>query len=225
MLAVIATACKQPSELPGQPQQSQTTTPAAQTSPTPMQTEMDVASAAVKILNSAHRSGGIILHADCTTSGMPENFYVMRPPVKLEPMDAALQEISAQYQDIYWRESRESGVRVIDGTAKPALLKVHVKEFRIVEDREPDAALAALWATPEVAAFLRRAQVHMPRRGAALRKVLSPPMTVQLKNATVADILDHIAGAYHASPPKVWVYRECTDKPNRKETLVDVQVR
>lgn len=186
---------------------------------------MDVASAAVKILSAAHRNGGIILHADCTPGGMPENFYVMHPPVKLEPMDAAMQEISTRYQDIYWRESRESGVRVIDGTAKPDLLKVRVKEFRIVEDREPDAALAALWATPEVAAFLRRGHVRMPRRGTAFRKVLSPPMTVQLRNATVADILDRIAAAYRANPPKVWVYRECTDTPVKKETLVDVQIR
>lgn len=225
MLAVMAVACKQPSELPSQPQQPQTSAPAAQSTPAPAQANMDVASAAVKILNAAHRSGGVILHADCTPGGMPESFYVMHPPVKLEPADAALQEISAQYQGIYWRESRESGVRVIDVTAKPALLKVRIKEFRIVEDREPDAALAALWATPEVAAFLRRGQVRISRRGSALRKVLSPPMTVQLRNAAVADILDHIAAVYQANPPKVWVYRECTDKPNKKETLVDVQIR
>jgi len=217
--------CKQPSELPSQTTQQSTS--AAKTSPTPIQTDMDVVAVAIKILHSAHRSGAVILHTGCTVSGIPDNFYLLHPPVKLEPMDAAMQEISSKYQDIYWRESRESGVRVIDSTAKPALLKVHVKEFRIVEDREPDAALAALWATPEVAAFLRKTHIRMPRRVASLRKVLSPPMTVEMKNTTVADILDRIAAAYHTDPPKVWVYRECTDAPGKvnKETLVDVQIR
>ncbi len=139
-------------------------------------------------------------------------------------MDTALQEISTKYQNIYWRESRESGVRVVDSNAKAALLKVRVREFRIVEDREPDAALAALWRAPEVAAFLRKNHMQMPRRMSTTRKVLSPPMIIEMKNALVADILDHIAAGYRTDPPKVWIYRECMDK-DKKEKLVDVQMK
>jgi hypothetical protein len=47
-------------------------------------------------------------------------------------------------------------------------------------------------------------------------------MIVEMKNATVADILDRIAAGYRQNPPKVWVYQECGEK---KEMLIDVQMR
>ena len=47
-------------------------------------------------------------------------------------------------------------MRVVDSAAKAALLRVKVREFRMVEDREPDGAMAALWRAPEVAAFYAR---------------------------------------------------------------------
>ena len=145
----------------------------------------------------------------------------MTAPVTLEPMDKALQEISAKYQNIYWRESPASGVRIADSGVKATLLRVKVREFRIVEDREPDAAIAALWRAPEVAAFLRRNHVRFARRTSAAKKVMSPPMIVEVKNATVADILDRIAAGYGQDPPKVWIYLECAEK---KEMLIDVQM-
>ena len=148
--------------------------------------------------------------------------YPMHAPVTLEPMDKALQDVSGRYQNIYWRESRASGVRVVDSAAKAGLLRVRVREFRIVEDLDPDTAMAALWRAPEVAAFLRRNHIHFARRRGAARKVISPPMIVEMKKATVADILDRIAAGYRSDPPKVWIYRECGDK---KEMLVDVGMK
>jgi hypothetical protein len=186
--------------------------------------ETDVAFAAVKILNTAHRNGSVILLRECGPSGMSDP-YVLHPPVKLEPMNEALQEISTKYQNIYWRESRESGVRVVDSGAKAKLLKVRVREFRIVEDREPDAALAALWRAPEVAAFLRQNHIHLPRKMSTTKKVISPPMIIEMRNAMVADILDHIAAGYRMDPPKVWVYSECMDKTDKKNMVIDVQVK
>ena len=66
----------------------------------------------------------------------------------------------------------------------------------MIEDREPDAAMAALWRTPEVTAILRRNHIHFSRRPVSAKKVISPPMIVEIKNATVADILD-------VSPPVI----------------------
>lgn len=198
--------------------------PVAQSSPSKPSVEVaetDAALAAVKILHTAHRNGSVILHGECGPSGISDP-YPLHPPVTLEPMDTALQEISTKYQNIYWRESRESGVRVVDSNAKASLLKVRMREFRIVEDREPDAALAALWRAPEVSAFLRKNHMQMPRRMSTTRKVISPPMIIEMKNALVADILDRIAAGYRMDPPKVWIYRECADK---KEKLVDVQMK
>jgi hypothetical protein len=184
---------------------------------------MDVSVAAVRILNAANRNGGIVLRGGCGPRGITEQHPMKaQAPVTLEPMDKALQEISAAYQNIYWRESPASGVRVADSTAQAKLLRVKVREFRIVEDREPDGAMAALWRMPEVMAFLRRNHARFARRIGTTRKVISPPMIVETKNATVADILDRIAGGFRSDPPKVWIYQECGDK---KELLVDVQMK
>jgi hypothetical protein len=183
--------------------------------------DMDVASVALRVLNTAHRNGAVILRGGCGPLGITET-YSMPAPVVLEPMDKALQEVSARYQNIYWRESRASGARVVDSTAKAGLLRVRVREFRIVEDREPDGAMAALWRAPEVAAFLRKHHLRWAPRPGTAKKTISPPMIVEIKNATVADILDRIAAGYRADPPKVWIYRECADS---KETLVDVEMK
>ena len=139
-------------------------------------------------------------------------------------MDKALAEVSARYQNIYWRESPATGVRVGDSTARAKLLRVRVKEFRIVEDREPDGVMAVLWRTAEVRAFLRRNRVRFAGRAETSRKAISPPMIVEVKNATVADILDRIAVGYRADPPKVWNYQECENSAN-KETLAEVRMR
>ena len=146
----------------------------------------------------------------------------MKTPVIFEPLDKALHEVSARYQNMYWRESPASGVRVADSDIKARLLRLKLREFRAIENREPDAVMAALWRMPEVTAFLRRNRIHFLHRAVASRKVTSPPMIVEIKNATVADILDRIAAGYRSDPPKVWIYRECDDN---KETLVDVQMK
>jgi hypothetical protein len=219
VLAVVFSGCGKPA--PQSAQNASPTKPAAQSSATPEQVDMDVSVAAVRILNAAHRNGGIIMRGECGPRGIQEQ-HPMNAPVTLEPMDKALQDVSAKYQNIYWRESPASGVRLAESTAQAKLLRVKVREFRIVEDREPDSAMATLWRTPEVTAFLRRNHVHFARTIGTAGKVISPPMIVEMKNAAVADILDRIAAGYRSDPPKVWIYQECSDK---KETLVDVQMK
>jgi hypothetical protein len=218
LLAVVLSSCGKPAPRPDKDTPAK---PAALSTPISELTKMDVSVAAVRILNAAHRNGGIILREECGPRGITEQ-HPMKAPVTLEPLDKALQEVSAKYQNIYWRESRASGVRVAESMAQAKLLRVKVREFRIVEDREPDGAMAALWRMPEVASFLHRNHVHFTRRAGTARKVISPPMIVEIKDATVADILDRIAAGYRSDPPKVWIYQECGDK---KETLVDVQMK
>jgi len=199
--------------------------PAASASPSPAPAAsgtQDLSTLAVQVLNKAHRSGGVMLLGVCGPSGIADQ-YKLPASATLEPMDKALQEVAAQYQNIYWRESPATGVRVADSQAKGKLLAVRVREFRVVEDREPDRVMQMLWRTPEVSAFLRRNHVRFARRADGERKVLSPPMIVEMKNHTVADILDRIAAGYHSDPPKVWIYQECGE--NNKESRVDVQIR
>jgi hypothetical protein len=219
LLAVFLSSCGKPSPAPQK--DASPAKPAAQASPTPSGSDMEAGAALLRILNTAHRSGGIMLRGECGVLGVTES-YRMKTPVTFEPLDKALQEVSGQYQNIYWRESPASGVRVADSSIQARLLRVKVREFRVIEDREPDAVMAALWRTPEVAAFLRKNHIHFLHRAITAKKAISPPMIVEIKNATVADILDRIASGYRQDPPKVWLYRECEDK---KETLVDVQMK
>jgi len=219
LLAALLSGCGKQAPQPGP--EASPAKPAAQDSPTSSSNDMEAGAALLRILNTAHRSGGIMLRGECGVLGVTES-YRMKTPVTLEPLDKALQEISAMHQNIYWRESPSSGVRVADSDIKARLLRVKLREFRVIEDREPDAAMAALWRAPEVAAFLRRNHIHFSHRVITSRKVISPPMIVEIKNATVADILDRIAAGYRSDPPKVWIYRECDDK---KETVVDVQMK
>jgi hypothetical protein len=203
------------------PAKSSSDKPATPASPAASASDMEAGAAMLRILNAAHRNGGIMLRGECGVLGVTES-YRMKTPVIFEPLDKALQEVSARYQNIYWRESPASGVRVADSDIKAKLLRLKLREFRVIEDREPDAVMAALWRAPQVTAFLRKNHVQFSRRPATARKVISPPMIVEIRNATVADILDRIAAGYRQDPPKVWIYRECDDK---EVTLVDVQMK
>ena len=216
---LVGMGCRKPTT---EPQKDSTSPkPAAQASPTPTADDMEAGAAMLRILNAAHRAGGIMLRGECGVLGVTES-YRMKTPVVFEPLDKALQEVSARYQNIYWRESPASGVRVADSDIQARLLRLKLREFRVIEDREPDAVMAALWRTPQVTAFLRRNHIHFSPRPATARKAISPPMIVEMRNATVADILDRIAAGYRQDPPKVWLYRECDDQ---KTTLVDVQMK
>jgi hypothetical protein len=219
LLAIVLSGCGKTAPQPAP--ETSPAKPAAQASPTPSSNDMEAGAALLRILNTAHRSGGIMLRGECGVLGVTEA-YRMKTPVTSEPLDKALQEVSGQYQNIYWRESPASGVRVADSDIKARLLRLKLREFRVIEDREPDAVMAALWRTPEVTAFLHRNHIHFLHRATTAKKAISPPMIVEIKNATVADILDRIASGYRQDPPKVWLYRECDDK---KETLVDVTMK
>jgi hypothetical protein len=143
--------------------------PAAQASPTPSVDDMEAGAAMLRILNLAHRNGGIILRGECGLLGVTES-YRMKMPVTVEPLDKALQEISARHQNIYWRESPASGVRLADSDIKAKLLRVKLREFRVVEDRETDTVMAALWHTPEVAPFCAEAMFTFPGTQARPKK-------------------------------------------------------
>ena len=221
-IMLVLSGCGKPAQVvQPQPNPSPTAASAASASQLGDAAGDDLSVVAVRILNKAQRGGGVILRSQCGAQGLAEQYNLSRSAT-LEPMDKALQEISTKYQNVYWRESPASGVRIADATAKAGLLRVRIREFRIVEDREPDRVMAVLWRTPEVQAFLRRNHMRFARRADGERRVLPAPMIVEARNATVAEILDRIAAGYRQSPPKVWVYQECAEK---KEAMIDVQMR
>jgi hypothetical protein len=196
-------------------------------SPATDATECSLATAVVSILEKAHHTGSIVERGQCGSRNIVQ-VYTFRTPVMLEPMPAALNEISKRYPDIQWREAGEGHVRITDHSARAGLLKVRVKEFLVIEDRPPQAALGALWKTEEVAAYMAKRHVRFARqlssRSKAQRK--QRPTVVHMKNATVQEIMDRIVDSYRAPAGsglhKVWVYRECQ---SGAETVVEVKVQ
>lgn len=225
---MVLAGCRKPvpeTQAQPTPATAEKATPTPTPTPTPAQEAAPsgetLSNVAVHILNAADRSGGVVLRGECGPHGIEEQYRFSGKPT-LEPMDQALQAVTEKYQNIFWRESPTTGVRIADAKVKARLLAVRVREFRIVEDREPDQVMSLLWQTPEVQTFLRHNHARFARRADGVKKVLSPPMIVEMKNATVAEILDRVAAGYRKDPPKVWVYQECTEK---KEMLIDVQMR
>lgn len=202
--------------------------PTPSASPTPEPTEWSLAATVVSILDKAHHTGSIIERCQCGPRNHLVQVYTFHAPVTLEPMAAALTEISKRYPDIQWREAGEGHVRVVDNSARAGLLKVRIKEFLVVEDRPPRAALAALWKTNEVVAYMARRHVQFARQSEASVTAggRQKPTVIHMKNATVQEIMDRILDSYHVPPGpgwhKVWVYREC-QRANGTQVEVRVQ--
>lgn len=121
LLAIMLSGCGKSAPQAGP--EASPAKPAAQASPTPSADDMEAGAAMLHILNVAHRNGGIMLRGECGVLGVTES-YRMKTPVTFEPLDKALQEISARHQNIYWRESSASGVRLADSDIKARLLWV-----------------------------------------------------------------------------------------------------
>ncbi len=202
-------------------------------STTPEPTEWSLATVAVNILDKAHHTGSVVERCQCGPGNRLVLLYSFHTSdsfhaaVKVEPMAEAFNEISKRYPDIQWREVGEGHVRVTDNSARAGLLKVRVKEFLVIEDRPPQAALSALWKTDEVAAYMARHNVHFARTRSAsfAAGAKRAPAIIHVKNATVQEIMDRILDSYRAPAGsglhKVWIYRECQ---RGAETFVEVRV-
>src|SRR5262245_3777138 len=95
---------------PAQPPSPQPSPGATQAKPAEY-ADQPLSTLAVGILNKAHRSGSVILGGQCSLHSIDDPYKLPRTAT-LEPMEPALQEVSAKFQNIYWRESPATGVRV-----------------------------------------------------------------------------------------------------------------
>lgn len=221
----LVTACNKPRA--SAPAQNEVPPPfAGQKSETTTGTT-DLSTAVVRILETAHRSGSLIYRGDCGPERTIQERYSLREPVKLEPMTEAFQEIARRYPELRVRDSRDSGIRLLDNSTSAGLLKVRISEFTVIEDRGPEAALAVLWRMPEVirymanhgVRFARQPQVISPRHRRAV-------VVIHMKNATVEQVVERIMTSYPAAqdaggPHRVWEYRECH---SGAEMLMEVKI-
>lgn len=216
----IFSGCNKPPASPG-PQAQQ---PAPFSAPQPQAAaaeskEIELAQALARILESAHRSGALIYRGNCIAERRIGDRYPLREPVKLEPMREALEEITHRYPELQWRDGT-NGVRLRDNAVTAGLLKVRLKEFALIEDREPEAALAALWSTPEVITYMAGHDVRFARHDPTPRaRRKRAVVVVHVKDATVEDIVQRIVGSYPGTH-NLWLYRECRAGA---ETVVEVK--
>jgi hypothetical protein len=187
--------------------------PAPSPSPTPEEADMSLSTAVAKILSSADRTGSLVERAQCGARGTLVPAHLLQPPVKVEPLDEALREISKRFPEIKWKDAGHGHINIKDTSVKSGLLQVRLREFLVIEDRPPQAALAALWQAEEVVAFMKGHHVRTARHaelvGVAGKSV---PRVIHMKNATVHQILDRIVDTYMndaGSGHNVWIYREC----------------
>lgn len=187
---------------------------------------MSLSTAVVRILSAANRTGSVIERAQCGARGTLVPAHLLRPPVKLEPMDEALLEISRRFPEIKWKDAGHGHVNIKDSSIQGSLLRVRLKEFFVIEDRPPQAALAALWQAEEVTAYMKQHHVRTARHAELVsvgRK--SAPKVLHMKNATVLEILDRIVDSYMGDNGNalhnVWIYRECRVAG---ETFAEVRV-
>lgn len=174
-----------------------------------------------QIVAAAHRSGSVIYRVECGPERSLAEQNVMPPSPTIEPMQEALDHLSRSYPGLKWEDS-SGGVRVLDRAVTAGLLKVRIPEFTVVEDRDAETALAALWRTPEVIRYMavhdlrfaRSGGIQHARRGRGV-------VVVHMKNATVEAIVQRIAGSYPNKAGRFWSYRECR---RGAETLVAIKI-
>jgi hypothetical protein len=227
LLAMAAGCSKPPASASSQAQQPAPFI-APQMQPATVETkEIELSDAVVRILETAHRSGAVIYRGNCAAERRIADAYPLREPLKLQPMNEALEEITRRYPELKWRDADEHGVRMRDSAVAAGLLKVRVKEFAVIEDREPEAALAALWRSPEVISYMAGHGVRFARQGAAPRtRRKRAVVVVHMKDSSVEEIVQRIVASYPAAQSgsgahKVWMYRECHAGA---ETVVEVKV-
>jgi hypothetical protein len=201
-------------------------TPSPTPSPKPEEADLSLATAVVRILSAAHRTGSVVERAQCGARGSMVPIHLLQPPVKLEPMEQALQEITQHYPEIKWKQDARGHVNVRDSSVPHSLLQVRLKEFFVIEDRPPQAALAALWQAEEVMAYMKQHHVRTARHAELLGVAKkSAPTVLHMKNATVQEILDRMVDSYMGengnSLHNVWMYRECSVGG---ETVAEVRV-
>jgi hypothetical protein len=191
----------------------------------PQQPEkIELSTALISILQNAHRGGSILVRGSCAAERQIADTTSLPASVQAEPLSQALNSISRQYPQISWRDSGAVGVRVSDSSLAAGLLKVRVKEFVLVEDRGPEAALSALWRTPEVITYMANHNVRFARNTARTAPRQRAVVVLQMKNSSVQQIVERIlAGtpAAQGSSGKLWLYRECHAGA---ETLVELRI-
>jgi hypothetical protein len=188
--------------------------------------KLGLSTAVARLFDAGHRTGSLVEHCSCGARGRIPEAHSLNASMRFDRMEQGLAEIAREYPEVAWKETSQQMVRVSDSRKRPGLLNVRIREFLVIEDRPPQAALPALWRTAEVAAYMHRHNIRLARTEpdrAAIKQ--TGPTVIQVKNATVEQILDRIVAGYHSARRplyRLWIYRECR---SGAETFVEIRVQ
>jgi hypothetical protein len=224
LLPAVVAGCRKPASLPDDKKTVYySVRPETSSAPAPV-LDTELAPAVAHILQSAGRSGSLVYRSECGPQRVFKEIYPLRHSVALVSMDEALTEIVHRYPNLRWTETGTGLVRITDRAAHAGLLQVRIPEFILLDDRGPDDALAEVWKTPEVRAWVKKTGTRiMPPSGQRMgKRKLTGIVAIHLKNVTVAQILDAVLAGGKDRIPRLWSYRECRFKAR---TMVEVSVR
>jgi len=187
---------------------------------------LGVARAVIQILQQAHRGGSLVYSGDCDASSQREP-YLLHVPPPTSSMDEALDQINQAYPNLTWIDYGNGGVRIFDKLLDTRLLNLRLKQFRIKNDETVELAVSTIWNAPEVRAFAAARHVTFvgdaPGIESASNK--SSMISVELRDATIAEIMDKITQEYRPDKPKshpnIWIYHDCEING---ELTVDLEV-
>ncbi len=172
------------------------------------------------ICSSSNRAQGPSATPALDRTQITEN-YVLTPPVAIEPLDRALTDITRKYPNFKWIDYGDDAVRVVDGLARTDMLNVRVRGFRLQGITTPELAASSIWSIPEVENFAATHHINF----VAIVSGMVPPdgmytrISVDVHDATVAEIMDKISQSYRRTDDpswhSVWIYHECESRGKR----------
>lgn len=183
--------------------------------PAPDNPKWELSAAVVRILSAAHRSGSLIYRGSCELQNQITDTYLIQPPVAIEPMDHALSEITRIYPNVRWLDFGENNVRVFDSSARIDVLNLRIREFRVTGATTPEVAVSAIWSAPEVRAFAAAHHIVFIQEAPGIEPAEGTYrlISVNLANATIAEIMEKISFEYRPKSEltwhNVWLYHEC----------------
>lgn len=177
--------------------------------------DWELAPAVVRIMEKANRGGSLIYRGECNGQGMITDIYRLHPPVLFEPMDRALTEITNIYRNMTWIDYGGGNVRLSDKSVELDVLNLRLKQFQVKHVTRLNLAVSAIWVAPEVKAFALEHKITFVGESPG---ILPPdeavqPISLELRDATIAEIMDAISSQYRlkssTSWHNLWTYHEC----------------
>lgn len=162
------------------------------------------------ILNNAHSSGSLEYWGSCDSNGGSTDFPKLRLPEDVKGASAVqvLREMFASDLEMLVTLDQGGEIRMVERGVPRDLLDVKIAHLSFNMLGSPTEALWEVLRAPEVKAFMKRRKLGPILPDAfsySIPSYPSQPISGDLDNATVSEVLDYILKTY----PGFWTYENC----------------